>query len=101
MFVVIIAPALPDHARGYLSRFLVEPNPNVFVGVCSRQVANQLWERIASLGAVDNLTMIESVSDKEHEQGYILRVHGVSAPQILDLDGLSLVAREVSLASLP
>jgi len=93
MFVVVIAPALPDHVRGYLSRFFVEPNPNVFVGVCSRNVAENLWERITDLGTVDNFTMIQSASGREHEQGYHLRVYGEQAPCIVDLDGLELIAR--------
>lgn len=38
MFVVITATKLPDHVRGYVSRFLVEVDQGVYVGTVSRRV---------------------------------------------------------------
>ena len=96
MFMVLITPAIADHVRGYLSRFLTEPSPNVFVGNCSRTVADNLWARAVKACATGSLTMISSSAKIENEQGFDVRVHGSGAPIVYDLDGLKLLAREVT-----
>lgn len=91
MFVVMLTPAIPSHLRGYISRFLVEVQANVFVGNCSRKVSEQLWGDVCSAIGDGSATFVGSRSDLE--QGYELRVHGEGAPTIVSLDGLELVAR--------
>lgn len=91
MFLVLITPAITAHVRGYISRFLIEAHPNVFVGNCSPRVRDNLWERVSQCAGADNLTLI--YSDPRKEQGYSMWFHGAAAPTAVDLDGLLLVAR--------
>ena len=92
MFIVLITPAIPDHMRGYISRFLIEPRPNIFVGNCSPRVRDAIWDRVCSIERVDNVTLIHS--SHSQEQGFEMRFHGDSSPEPVDLDGLVLVARK-------
>lgn len=92
MFIVLMSPATPSHVRGYVSRFLIEPRPNVFVGNCSPRVRDAIWGRVCSVEGVDNVTLISSAP--QQEQGFEMRFHGPDAPVPVDLDGFSLVARQ-------
>lgn len=90
VFIVLLTPAIPDHLRGYLSRFLIEPRANVFLGNVSSRVRDRIWERAASVAGADNLTMIHTA---RNEQGFEMRFHGDRSPRPIDLDGYQLVAR--------
>lgn len=91
MFIVLISPAIPDHLRGYLSRFLMEPRPNIFVGNCSSTVATRLWDRAIDACGAGSLTLIQS--SPSAEQGFEMRFHGDRSPLPYDLDGLTLLSR--------
>ncbi len=91
MFVVLISPAIPDHVRGYISRFLIEPRPNIFVGNCSPRVRDAIWERVCSVDGSRNVTLVHSAP--QEEQGFNMWFHGPDSPESVDLDGLLLVSR--------
>lgn len=91
MFIVLLTPSIPSHLRGYISRFLVEVQANVFVGNCSRKVSQQLWTDVCGAVRSGRATLIRSRNDVE--QGYELSVYGEGAPTVVSLDGLELIAR--------
>jgi len=62
---VIATTAIPDHLRGALTRWMIEPAPGLYVGTLSARVRTELWTAVsASIGdgaAVidfDGLTLI-------------------------------------------
>lgn len=88
MFVVITATKLPDHVRGYVSRFLVEVDQGVYVGTVSRRVRDNLWRRCGQARREGRVTMINS--DSTREQGYAVNTMGMQRRVIRDFDGLLL-----------
>lgn len=91
MFVVMVSSLVPDHLRGYLSRFVVEVEAGTFVGKVSPSVADHLWERgVAAIGS-GRLTQIRSAP--QCEQGFEIRTYGQGAPTVYDFDGIQLIAR--------
>ena len=91
MFLVMATPAIPQHVRGYISRFLIEPRPNLFVGNCSARVRDAIWDRVCSVAGAENVTLIYSAPKRE--QGFEMRFHGPNSPRAVELDGLTLIAR--------
>lgn len=90
MIAVIITKAVPDHLRGYLGRFLSEVVPGVFAGRTTPSVADRLWTRTTH--GLDNGAMAMIVTDPNQEQGYSFRTAGTDPPEVIDLDGLQLIA---------
>lgn len=91
MMVVLHTEAVPEHVRGYCSRFLVETSPGLFVGTCSPVVAENLWSRVREGVGAGTATFIRSAHGSE--LGYVIDTHGSRAPEIADFDGLELVVR--------
>lgn len=91
MFVVVNADAIPDHLRGYTSRFLVQVAPNLFVGKVSRTVADALWEDLCAHTTTGQVTMVRSTAG--HETGYEILSHGEKQVAIRDFDGIQLPVR--------
>lgn len=89
MFVVVNAVAIPDHLRGYLSRFLSEVTTGLYVGVVSARVRDNLWERAVSAAGSGSLTLV--YNDAAREQGFALRSTGTGSRPVLDLDGMLLI----------
>ncbi|EPD26789.1 CRISPR-associated endoribonuclease cas2, subtype I-e [Actinotignum schaalii FB123-CNA-2] len=89
MFVVVNAVAIPDHLRGYLSRFLSEVTTGLYVGVVSARVRDNLWERAVSAAGSGSLTLI--YNDAAREQGFALRSTGSGSRPVLDLDGMLVI----------
>ena len=90
MFRVINAVSIPDHLRGYLSRFLSEVTTGLYVGVVSARVRDNLWERAVSAADTGSITFI--YNDPAREQGFSLRSTGVNSRSILDLDGMLVIS---------
>lgn len=44
--VILICEKVPDGLRGELSRWMIEPKTNVFVGKMSAVVRDKLWQRV-------------------------------------------------------
>lgn len=89
MFVVVNAVAIPDHLRGYLSRFLSEVTTGLYVGVVSARVRDNLWERAVSAAGSGSLTLI--YNDAAREQGFALRSTVSGSRPVLDLDGMLVI----------
>ncbi|MDO5052492.1 MAG: type I-E CRISPR-associated endoribonuclease Cas2e [Pseudoclavibacter sp.] len=96
MFVVVRVEAVPDHLRGYLSRFLVEVMTGLYVGTLSAPVAERLWVRTTEALRSGRAALV--LSDPQRDAGYRLRLHGVDGSgvgaerEIVDLDDLDLIA---------
>lgn len=86
--VILICEKVPDGLRGELSRWMIEPKTNVFVGRMSAMVREKLWQRVqdklrggaAILGYPTN-----------NEQGFTIKNYGDTTRELLDYDGLMLV----------
>ncbi|MBP7712786.1 MAG: type I-E CRISPR-associated endoribonuclease Cas2 [Gammaproteobacteria bacterium] len=75
--------------RGELTRWLVEVQVGVFVGRVSAMVRDQLWERTLGRGEGGRVAQVWPAAN---EQGFTLRIHGDERRQVIDMDGLALVA---------
>lgn len=93
MFVVINASAIPDHLRGYLSRYLSEVVAGLFVGNVSARVRDRLWERCTSAVSDGGLVLISS--EHTNEQGFTVQTSGREARKVIDHDGVVLISRTI------
>lgn len=95
MFIVLRTTSVPDHLRGYLSRFLLEVAAGLYVGNTTSKVAEKIWERaIAASSTSGELVLV--YSDPETEQGFRMRTQSTSRYQFRDFDELTLVSRDLS-----
>lgn len=86
--VVISTTAVPDHVRGALSRWLVEPKAGLYVGTVSAKVRDELWTQIAaSVG--DGAAVC--IHPADNEQRYVMKTAGTRRRRIVDMDGMQLV----------
>ncbi|MEY9212255.1 type I-E CRISPR-associated endoribonuclease Cas2 [Thermobifida halotolerans] len=86
--VVIATTAVPDHVRGALSRWMLEPVAGVYVGTMSARVRDELWSAVsASVG--DGAAVC--VHPDDNEQGFSMRTAGERRRTTIDFDGLQLV----------
>ncbi len=97
MFVVVQAKAVPDHVKGYTSRFLVEVTSSLYVGTMSRKVADELWEVLKQYCADGGVAMV--LSNAKSEQGYDVRLAGEQLARIGDFAGFQLPVWQRKIAS--
>lgn len=90
MFVVVRVSAVEEHLHGYLSRFLSELDSGFYVGTVSPAVRENLWSRVQEGLITGYAIMIYSTPAKE--QGFHMETTGRYAKEVLDLDGLAVVA---------
>ena len=91
MFAVLVAQSIPDHVRGYLSRFLQEAATGVYIGVVTDRVAEALWDQTTTYSGSGELMLV--TSDADSETGYQLRLHNIDKMRVHDFDGISLPLR--------
>lgn len=87
--VVISTTAVPDHVRGALTRWLIEPNPGLYVGTVSARVRDELWTVLSAAVNDGAATLIHPANT---EQGFRIRTAGERRRHPIDLDGLTLVS---------
>lgn len=86
--VLIATTAVPNHVRGALSRWMLEPVAGVYVGTMSARVRDELWSAVsASVG--DGAAVC--VHPDNNEQGFTIRTAGERRRTVVDFDGLQLV----------
>ena len=95
MFATVVTSAVPEHVRGYLGRFMLEPKPGVFVGNVSPRVAAGIWRRCTDAAGSGSVVMV--MSDPGREAGYTVQTTGLTDRRICDEGGLELVALQVNL----
>ncbi|MGW4412316.1 type I-E CRISPR-associated endoribonuclease Cas2e [Nonomuraea sp. NPDC004702] len=86
--IVISTTAVPDHVRGALSRWLIEPAPGLYVGTVSARVRDELWSTVADCIA-DGAAVCLHPAD--NEQGFVIRTAGERRRHVADFDGLQLI----------
>ncbi|MBI3424162.1 MAG: type I-E CRISPR-associated endoribonuclease Cas2 [Acidobacteria bacterium] len=86
--VVIILEKVPASVRGELTRWLLELKTGVFVGNVSGAVRDALWLQVCSKMKGGAGMLLHNTAN---EQGYAIRLHGKTARQIENLDGLLLM----------
>lgn len=86
---VLSTTSVPDHVRGALTRWMIEPTPGVYVGTFSARVRDELW-RVVSVSVGAGAAVL--IHPESNEQGYALRTAGERRRALADFDGLTLVA---------
>ena len=86
--LVMILEKVPPALRGELTRWLLQPQSGVFVGDVSAMVRDKLWEKCCQGAKKGGVIQIWSTNT---EQGYALRMHGVTQRVVVDYDGVQLV----------
>lgn len=86
--IAISTTAIPDHVRGALTRWLIEPTPGLYVGTVSARVRDELWNAVA-MTVADGAAVL--IHPDNNEQGFTLRTTGTRRREIVDLDGLQLI----------
>ncbi len=89
MFATLRLVAVPDHLRGYLSRFLIECGTGLYVGNISPRVAEALWKRAIEAAVEGEVVMVTSAPSIE--QGFHIRLHQAAGRETTDLDGFNLI----------
>ena len=85
---VLVLERVPASLRGELTRWLLEPRTNVFVGTVTAMVRERLWAKVCT-SARDGGAMLLYRTDSE--QGFAIRAWGSTSREIVDFDGLTLV----------
>jgi CRISPR-associated protein Cas2 len=87
--IVIATTAVPDHVRGALTRWLVEPKAGVYVGTVSARVRDELWTAVAACVADGAAVCIHPA---DTDQGFQIHTAGERRRHVLNFDGLQLIA---------
>lgn len=86
--IVMILESVPASLRGELSRWLIEPYPNVFVGHVSAMVRDRLWDKCCKSKRLGGVVQIWSTNTEQHLQ---MRMAGDTRRAIVDMEGLQLI----------
>lgn len=86
--VVLVLERAPTSLRGELTRWLLEPHTNVFVGKVSGMVRDRLWKKVCASAGTGGAILIHAA---EGEQGFAVRTHGQTTRRVVDFEGLWLV----------
>lgn len=89
--VVLILTACPTGLRGYLTRWLLEVSPGVFVGHVTARVRDLLWQEVTANAKDGRAIMVHSVRG---EQRLSFKVHRHDW-QPTDFDGIDLMMRPI------
>lgn len=85
----ILLEHAPARLRGILTRWMIEPHPNVFVGQINARVRDKLFEQLSKQIEDGAVVMIY---EARNEQGFAIRTVGRTTFTSVDFDGLYLVA---------
>jgi CRISPR-associated protein Cas2 len=86
--VVMILERVSPGLRGELTRWLLEPKAEVFVGDVSALVREKLWELVCQGMRNGGGILVYSTNN---EQGLALKLWGDTTRLVRDFEGLSLV----------
>lgn len=86
---VMILERVPTVLRGELSRWLTPVGGGVHVGKVSALVRDHLWSLAVSKAGEGRVIQIWHCRG---EPGYALRVHGLVDAELVDLEGLPMIA---------
>ncbi|EKR75161.1 CRISPR-associated endoribonuclease Cas2, subtype TIGR01873 [Leptospira noguchii str. 2006001870] len=72
-----------------MSRLAIELKPGVFVATVGARVRDQIWKKICEEWKSDALMLYSSNTG----QGYIIRSNGDPSREIVEFDGIQLIAK--------
>ena len=87
--VVMILEKVPVSLRGDLSRWMIEPKAGIFLGSMTARIRDELWTK-AIKGR--NAGACFQAWRSPTEQGFAFRTFGETSREMLDFEGLYLVA---------
>lgn len=87
--LVMLLERVPSVLRGELSRWLTPVATGVHVGCVSALVRDELWALALKKAASGRVIQIWPTRG---EPGYAMRVHGLQDSELVDLEGLPLIA---------
>lgn len=90
--VVLMLERVPRGMRGELSRWMIEPRANVFVGSITAMVRDKLWEMACQESKGGSALMLFTTNN---EQGFAWRLWGEPSYYPEEFEGLLLVRRPV------
>ena len=86
--MVIILEKVPASLRGELTRWLIEPYPNVFMGHVSAMVRDRLWDKCCKSCKMGGVVQAWATNTEQH---FKIRMFGNTNRRILDMEGLQLI----------
>jgi CRISPR-associated protein Cas2 len=88
--IIIILEKVTPALRGELTRWLIEPHANVFVGHVNALVRDRLWEKCCKgLGASSGVVQIWSTNTEQH---FAIRMQGDTQRNLVEMEGLQLIS---------
>ena len=88
-YTTFVLTAVQANIRHALTRWMIEPAAGVFVGTLSARVRDELWDQICAAVSDGSGLLISSAPT---EQGFTVRTCGRQRREIIDQEGLLLVA---------
>ena len=92
--IIISLVNVPERTKGYVSRYLIEISPSVYIGSLDSKTRDRLWDYVrGNCGANGYSTMAYS---KNTAQGYEILTQGDSDYRtIAEIDGIKLIAKTI------
>lgn len=85
---VFVLERVPASLRGELTRWMLEPRTNVFVGTVTAMVRDRLWAKVCVSVRGGGAMLLYRA---DNEQGFRIETWGSTTREIVDFDGLYLV----------
>ncbi len=86
--IIIILENVPVGLRGELSRWMLEPKSGVFVGNMTARIRDLLWDKCCAKAKTGGVVQIWNTNN---EQGFCMRMNGITSRAIDEVEGLQLV----------
>lgn len=87
--VVLVLTAVPAGLRGFLSRWLLEIAPGVFVGRVSKRIREALWLRVLEMVKDGRAIMVFQAGNEQHLD-FLVHRHDW---EVVDVEGVSLIRK--------
>lgn len=80
--------------KGYVSRYLIEISPAVYLGFLDAKTRDELWEHVkANCGSNGYATLVYTTNNA---QGYEIMTHSKSEKrEVIEYDGLKLISKKI------
>src|SRR5574341_68071 len=86
--IIIVLQNVPKRLRGELTRWLLEPYPNAFIGHVSARVRDFLWEKCRKECRNGGVVKAWSTNTEQH---FAMRIDGNTKRSVVDMEGVQLV----------
>lgn len=86
--MMIVLENVPKKLRGELTRWMLEPYPNVFIGHVSARVRDFLWEKCIKECKNGGVVQAWNTNNEQH---FTMRMDGNTKRSVVDMEGLQLV----------